>query len=155
MNPLRMLASAAIATVIVLALMVSVLWAFGLFKPEAEEVFYAHPVDVLSQTDRIDVAELVGGRERQLPRRPPEREIEPMEVPPREVAGFVQLEVEVDADGRVQRADVVNALPAGVFEQQAVRQVRQRRYPPREGGATYVEVVPFRVAAEDVPPQDD
>jgi hypothetical protein len=155
MNPLRLLASAAIATVIVLALMVSVLWAFGLFEREAEEVVYVHPVDMLSQSDRVDVAELVGGRERQLPRRPPPRAIEPMEVPPREVAGFVQLEVEVDAHGRVQRADVVNALPAGVYEQQAVRQVRQRRYPPSEGGATYVEVVPFRVAVDEVPLQDD
>lgn len=150
-RPLRFLVSAAIASAVVLALMVSALWAFGLFDRD-EEVIYAHPVEVLSQSDRVDVAELVGAPQRPLPARPVDRPVEPLVVPHREVSGFVQIEVEVDPDGRVQRAEVVNALPAGVYEEQALRQVRQRRYPPREGGGRYVEVVPFRVAAAEVPP---
>jgi TonB family protein len=148
---LRFLLSAAIASAVVLALLVAALWAFGVFDRE-EEVIYAHPVEVLSQSDRVDVAELVGAPQRQLPASPVDRPVEPLVVPRREVSGFVQVEVEVDADGRVQRAEVVNALPAGVYEAQALRQVRQRRYPPREGGASYVEVVPFRVSADELPP---
>lgn len=151
-RPLRFLVSAAIASAVVLALMVSALWAFGLFDRGEEAVIYAHPVGVLSQSDRVDVAELVGAPQRPLPARPVERPVEPLVVPRREVSGFVQIEVEVDADGRVQRAEVVNALPVGVYEEQALRQVRQRRYPPRDGGGSYVEVVPFRVAADEVPP---
>lgn len=151
-RPLRFLVSATIASVVVLALMVSALWAFGLFDRGAEEVIYAHPVEILSQSDRVDVAELVGAPQRPLPARPVERPVEPLVVPRREISGFVQIEVAVDADGRVQRAEVVNALPAGVYEEQALRQVRQRRYPPRDGGGSYVEVVPFRVAADEVPP---
>lgn len=152
-KPLRFLGSAAIASVVVAALLVTALWAFGLFD-RPEEVIYIRPVEVLSRSDRVDVAELIGaGGQRQLPRTPPPQPAAPLEVPPRQVAGFVQIEVQVDEAGRVQRADVVNALPAGVYEEQALRQVRARRYPSREGGGRYVEVVPFRVATEDLPPQ--
>ncbi len=150
-RPLRFLVSAALASAVVLTLMVAALWAFGLFDG-GEEIIYAHPVEVLSQSDRVDVAELVGTPQRQLPARPVARPVEPLVVPRREVSGFVQIEVDVDEDGRVQRAEVVNALPAGVYEEQALRQVRQRRYPPRDGGGRYVEVVPFKVAADEVPP---
>ena len=150
-RPLRFVLSAAIAALVVLALMVSALWAFGLFD-RGEEVIYAHPVEVYSRSDRVDVAELVGAPTRALPAEPVTRPVEPLVVPRREVSGFVQVEVQVDAEGRVQRAEVVNALPAGVYEEQALRQVRQRRYPPREGGGSYVEVVPFRVAADALPP---
>lgn len=150
-RPLHFLVSAAIASVVVLALLVAALWAFGLFEKPAE-VVYAHPVEVLSRSDRVDVAELIGAEQRQLPRRPTPQPAEPLEIPRRQVTGFVQLEVAVDADGRVQSATVVNALPAGVYEEQALRQVQGRRYPPREGGGSYVEIVPFRVPADEVPP---
>lgn len=139
-----------LATVVVTVLLVSVLWAFGLLEPR-EDTFDAHPVELLSTSDRVDVAELVGADRRRLPERPPAPEIQPMVVPEREVSGFVQIEVAADAQGRVQSAEVVNALPAGVYEEQALRQVRQRRYPPREGGGRYVEVVPFRVSADALP----
>jgi protein TonB len=153
-RPLRFLVSAAIASVVVLALLVAALWSFGLFE-KPQEVVYAHPVEVLSRSDRVDVAELLGADQRQLPRRPAPQPVEPLEIPRREVTGFVQLEVSVDADGRVQSATVVNALPGGVYEEQALRQVQGRRYPPREGGGTYVEIVPFRVAADELPPPPD
>ena len=154
---LQMLISAGLATVVVLVLMVTALWAFGVFdRDDEEETWWAHPVELLSQTDRLDIARLLGEPERRrLPEMPPMREIEPMEVPEREVSGFVQLEVEVDPDGRVQRAAVVDAMPRGVYEEQALRQVEQRRYPPREGGGFYVEVVPFRVSADDLPDSGD
>jgi hypothetical protein len=150
---MRFLGAALVATVVVGVLMVSVLWGFGLFE-RPERGIEAHPVELLSRSDRLDVAALVGADRRQLPRPPPERPVEPLVIPPREVSGFVQLEVEVDEDGRVLRADVVNALPGGVYEEQALRQVRQRRYPPRPGTHVYTEVVPFRLAPGEAPGDD-
>jgi len=154
-RPLRFLFSAVIASGVVLALLVASLAAFGLFdKPE--ETLYVHPVEVLSHSDRVDVAELIGAdRERRLPERRVAPPVEALEIPRREVSGFVQVEVEVDAEGRVSAAEVVNALPAGIYEEQALRQVRQRRYPARAGGETYVEVVPFKVDADAIPLKDD
>lgn len=154
-KPLRFLFSALIASVVVLALLVASLAAFGLFD-RPEETLYVHPVEILSQSDRVDVAELIGADDaRGLPERRVVPPIEPLEVPRREVSGFVQIEVEVDAEGRVREAAVVNALPSGVYEDQALRQVRQRRYPARPGGGTYVEVVPFQVDPDAIPPPED
>jgi TonB family protein len=150
-RPLQFLAFAGAATVVVVALMVGVLWGFGLLDPPEDEI-EAHPVQLLSQTDRVDLGALLAPERPQAPK-PPPPPVEPLEIPERQVSGFVQIEVETDAAGRVTRADVVNALPAGVFEEQALRQVQQRRYPPREGGGRYVEVVPFRVSPDRVPPQ--
>ena len=150
-RPLQFLGFAGAATVVVLVLMVGVLWGFGLLdRPEDE--LEAHPVELLSQTDRVDLGALLS-RERPAPTPPPPRPVEPLEIPARQVSGFVQVEVETDAAGRVVRTEVVNALPAGVYEEQALRQLQQRRYPPREGGGTYVEVVPFRVSPDQVRPQ--
>lgn len=150
-RPLQFLGFAGTATVVVLALMVAVLWGFGLLDQPGDEL-ETHPVELLSQTDRVDLGALLS-RERPDPTPPPPPPVEPLEIPERQVSGFVQLEVETDAEGRVVRAEVVNALPAGVYEDQALRQVQQRRYPPREGGGSYVEVVPFRVSPDDIPPQ--
>ena len=151
-RPLQFAGFAAAATVVVLALMTAVLWGFGLLDQPADEL-EAHPVELLSQSDRVDIGQLVGA-DRPRPPDPPPRAVEPLEIPARQVSGFVQVEVETDAQGRVTRAAVVNALPAGVYEEQALRQVQQRRYPPREGGGSYVEVVPFRVSPDAVPQQD-
>ncbi|NGP52776.1 hypothetical protein [Thioalkalivibrio sp. XN8] len=150
-RPLQFLGFAGAATMVVLALMVGVLWGFGLLD-QPEDELETHPVELLSRTDRVDLGALLS-RERPDPTPPPPPTVEPLEIPARQVSGFVQLEVETDAEGRVVRAEVVNALPAGVYEARALRQVEQRRYPPREGGGSYVEVVPFRVSPDEVPPQ--
>jgi TonB family protein len=150
-RPLQFLGFAAAATVVVVVLMVGALWGFGLFDTPEDEL-EAHPVELLSQTDRVDLGALLRPQPPQPPA-PPPTPIEPLEIPAREVSGFVQIEVDTDAEGRITRAEVVNALPAGVYEDQALRQVRQRRYPPRPGGGSYVEVVPFRVSPDEVPPQ--
>ncbi len=73
--------------------------------------------------------------------------------PPREVRGFVQLEVTLDERGRVVDARVVGAVPAGRYEKQALADVRARSYPPiMVGGKAvpgkFAEVVNFQVAAE-------
>lgn len=150
-RPLQFLGFAGAATVVVLVLMVAVLWGFGLLD-QPEDELEAHPVELLSQTDRVDLGALLSP-ERPDATPPPPPPVEPLVIPERQVSGFVQVEVETDAEGRVVSTEVVNALPAGVYEEQAVRQLQQRRYPPREGGGRYVEVVPFRVSPDQVPPQ--
>jgi TonB family protein len=82
---------------------------------------------------------------------PPPKAPPPM--PPREVRGFVQLEVTLDERGRVTAARVVGAMPPGRYEQQALADVRARSYPPImvDGKAVpgkFAEVVNFQVAAE-------
>lgn len=152
-RPLQFLGFAVVATVVVVALMVSVMWGFGLFA-QPEDELEAHPVELLSQTDRVDLGALLRPEPTRTPEPPPPA-VQPLEIPPRQVSGFVQVEVETDAEGRITRAEVVNALPAGVYEAQALEQVRQRRYPPRAGGANYIEVVPFRVSPDALPPQQE
>jgi hypothetical protein len=74
-------------------------------------------------------------------------------VPPREVSGFVQLELELDERGQVVDARVLGAVPAGRYEAQALAEVRGRRYPPLvvDGKPTrgkVTEIVDFKVPAE-------
>ena len=83
---------------------------------------------------------------------PTKRERPAYTVPPREVKGFVQVEVKLDAQGRVVEAKVVGAIPPGVYERQALEQVRARRYAPItvEGKAVpgkVTEVIDFAVPA--------
>ena len=145
---LRFAVSAVVAAVVVVALMVGVLWGFGLLD-RPEDGIEAHQVEILSESSRLDVAELIEGPEgRRLPELPPLAEIPPLEVPQRTTEGFVQVEFEVDADGQVRRAEVVNALPAGIYEEEALRQVRSRRWAPDPRGArTLTQVVTFSVPA--------
>ena len=74
-------------------------------------------------------------------------------VPPREVRGFVQLEVTLDERGRVVDARVVGAMPPGRYEAQALADVRARSYPPividgKPVAGRFTEVVNFQVVAE-------
>lgn len=147
---LRFIGFAGMASVVVTTLMIGALWAFGLFD-RPEESIDTHPVELLSTSDRVDIAALLGQEARELPERRPVREIEPLVIPAREVTGFVQLEVAVDETGRVRAAEVVNALPAGVYEDRALDEVRQRRYPARPGGARRIEVVRFSVSPDELP----
>lgn len=73
-------------------------------------------------------------------------------VPPREVKGFVQIEVKLDANGTVLEARVVGAVPPGIYDQRALEQVKARRYAPitidgRAVPGKVTEVIPFSVEA--------
>jgi len=146
---LRFALSAVLAAVIVVCLMTGVLWGFGLLD-RPEDDLGAQPVEILSESSRLDVAELLEGPEgRTLPKLPPMEEIPRMEVAPRAKTGFVQIEFEVGEDGVVHNAEVVNAVPAGVYEAQALEQVRNRRWAPDpRGQRTLTEVVRFSVPAD-------
>ena len=61
------------------------------------------------------------------------QEVEPEPPPPLTVDerdGFVQVEFEVTPKGRAQDVKVVGAMPAGYFEDQAIRSVERLRFLP-------------------------
>ncbi len=67
----------------------------------------------------------------------------------RERDGFVQVEFEVTDKGRARDVTIVGAMPAGYFEEQAIRKVEQLRYVPErvDGKAvasTRIEIVEFK-----------
>lgn len=53
-----------------------------------------------------------------------------VEVAPREISGFVQLSFVVQPDGTPTDIRVFGAVPPGVYDEQAVRSVRERRWDP-------------------------
>ena len=144
---LRFTTFTALACVVVAALLVASLWAFGAF--DGREGQHAVDVTMLSVSERLDLAELLGENEEHgRPSLPPLEDIAPLEIPRRDESGFVQVEFSVDASGRVTDAEVVRAMPAGVFDNQALEIVRSRRYRP-DSGARRTEIVDFSVRSED------
>jgi len=129
--------------------------------PQAiEEVVYDQMVDDVKVVDltsdpalRQAVQDSIAGRAPVVEVENPTQRKEPSyTVPPREVKGFVQIEVKLDAQGTVIDAKVVGAIPPGIYEQQALAQVRARRYSPItvEGRAVpgkVTEVIDFSVPA--------
>lgn len=131
-------------------LVVGVLLAMGVqvhtaLEPELESLTF-HDVELLSTIERAHyAAELGESRTRAAPKLPPLGDIPAVAIQ-REAQGFVQLEVIVDADGVVSDIRVLGATPAGVYEQQAIDQVRQRRYAPNAAGSERIlEIVEFKV----------
>jgi TonB family protein len=123
--------------------MVASLWAFGAF--DRDDGHHAVDVHILSSSERLDLAEQLGeGEDRRRPRLPPLADIPPLVIPKRAESGFVQVEVVVDADGRVVDAEVVRAVPSGVYEEQALEVVRARNYEAGEAGKR-TEIVDFTV----------
>jgi hypothetical protein len=103
---------------------------FNRFKPDDDER-KTHPLEILSRSDRIDLARLLGeetGRRR--PELPKLEDLPQLQIPERVSTGFVQLEVSVDADGRVSDAVVVGATAPREQVEQARAEVLQQGFEP-------------------------
>ncbi len=114
----------------------------------------AHPVSRLVGYDSVDLAELLGEPRYQLPELEPPPLIPLPEVTPREprrVSGFVMVEVTVDAEGRATDARVIDAAPAGVYEQEAVAEALAGTYEAGVPGRRDT-VVRFSVPVDDTSP---
>jgi len=153
---LRFLASFLAACVVVAAMLVVAVQLWGGFERatgEEEIPVQAHPLDLLVGYDSLDVAELMGEPRRSLPEleAPPPvlTPLPPPEAPGRELRGFVQVEVDVDARGRPVGARVLEAAPAGVYEEDALAEVLDQRYPAGEPG-TRIRIVDFSVRPDTV-----
>ncbi len=139
-----------IGLAVVYLLSVAGLFAFGLFDDEAANPRRTHAVDLLNDLERVRIRKELGLDERRKPAvRPPP---EPLRMP-RQVSGFVQLEVEVGMQGEVVSAQVLGAVPEGYYEEQALEAVQDRRYDPSPLG-TYrqPEVIPFTVTVDEPEP---
>ena len=156
---LRFATSFLAACVVVAAMLVVAVQLWGGFERatgEEEIPLEAHPLDLLVGYDSLDVADLMGEPRRRLPEleAPPPMLApapSPSTGPPeREVRGFVQVEVEVDASGRPVDARVLEAAPAGLYEDDALAQVLGERYPAGEPG-TRIRVVDFSVRPDAAP----
>ena len=90
-----------------------------------------HPLEILSSSDRIDIAHLLGedtGRKR--PQLPKLEELPRLQVPERVSSGFVQLEISVAADGRVSDAVVVGATAPEEQIERVRAEVLGQRFDP-------------------------
>lgn len=140
----RWLSSVAVATVVVLTLMLTCLWLFGAF--DVEELHYTQSLRLLGADERSDLAEELGEAPASArPSLPPLAEIPPLELPRHNRSGFVQLEFTVDADGRVTAAEVVRAAPSGLYEDKALAILRSRRFEDLAPGETGTEIIDFTI----------
>ena len=151
----RFLMSALAGTVVASGLLMTGLWLWGAFEPVADGPT-AHRVDLVSESQRSDLAELFDeGQDGLLPRRatlPSMDEIPALELPARQARGFVQVEYVIDANGRVTGERVVQTTHPGVYEEQALERVRARRFSPPPDGARpqrMTEIVDFQVPAPE------
>lgn len=140
-------------------LFVTIAVVMRLFDPpqRIEDAVYEHLTGEVGVVDLAADAELRQAyedsiRPKATPRVAPEPPPKPPPLPPREVRGFVQLEVSLDAEGKVVAARVVGAMPPGRYEAQALAEVRARRYPPiivdgKPVPGKFAEVVNFQVPA--------
>lgn len=144
---LRWIGSLAAGLLVVYTLSAAALYAFGWFDDQTASPRRTHAVDLLNDLERVRIRDELGLDQRRKPEeRPPP---EPLRLP-RQVSGFVQLEVEVGTRGEVVSAQVLGAVPEGYYEEQALEAVRTRRYDPSPLG-TYrqPEVIPFTVSVDE------
>ncbi len=147
----RFLGSFLTACLVVAVMVIIAVGLWGGFSggDDAEIEPEAHPLELLVGYDSLDVAELMGEPRRRLP----ELEPPPPDLPPavsaerRDVRGFVQLELEVDAGGAVTGARVLDAAPAGVFESEALAIARRQVFPAGEPG-TRIRIIDFAVPGD-------
>jgi TonB family protein len=149
---LRFAGSFGVAVCVVVAMLWLSLEISGFNERQQRRALEVHEVDVLTEAERRDFRELLGERDiGPSPMLAPLAEIPPLDLS-RDVRGIVQLEVLVDAAGRVSNARVIDASPAGVYEQRAIAEVQTRAYEPeyvdgRAVATRRLEIVDFQVRA--------
>ena len=147
---IRFAGSLALAFCIVVAMLWLGLEISGFTDPGGPRVLETHEVTLLSDSERVDFQALLGERRDQLAAPPvPERVTAPS--PQRVERGYVRLDVVVDELGEVADVRVIDAQPAGIYEAQAVAEIRRKRYSPDvvDGAAVtsrHLEIVEFTVA---------
>jgi TonB family protein len=144
---LRFLGSFGVALLVVAVMLATGVRVHNALEPEQETLKF-HDVELLTAIERVRFADELGeSRTRVAPKLPPLKEIPPVEIQ-RQAQGFVQLEVVIDHAGKVSDVRVLGATPAGIYEDNAIEQVRGKRYPPSAtGNDRIVEIVEFKVPA--------
>jgi len=144
----RFIGSLALALCVVLAMLWFALEVTGFTDRDQGRTLELHEVGLLSDAERERLGRFFGwGRELPgpVPRAP--GVFEQLD-PAREQRGVVRLDVAVDASGKVADVRVIDAEPAGIYETQAVAEIRARRYTPElvDGRAVpsrHLEIIDF------------
>jgi len=151
---LRFAGALLVAVVVVSAMLWLGLEVSGFTATESRRVLETYEVDLLSDSQRLDLQELLGEGRYGLAR-PVARPALDRPGPRDDARGFVRLDVSVDERGQVTDVRVIDASPAGIFEAQAIAEIRQRRYAAGviDGVAVpsrHLEIVAFTLAPADV-----
>lgn len=104
------------------------------FSPLARTLFLALPLAALVSVALPALA--VAGPATPLKTDPPNY---PAEAARRGTEGYVELEIVIDAAGKVTAVNVIKAEPARVFEREAVAAVRRWTFNPATEGGSAVE----------------
>lgn len=125
----RFAGSLGVALCIVLAMLWLGLEISGFANQDDPRVLETHDVTLLTESERLDLQALLG--EGRYGRVAPSL-AEPVAMPmPRTAShGFVRLDVVVDELGEVTDVRVIDADPPGIYEAQAIAEVRRKRYSP-------------------------
>lgn len=149
---LRFVGSFGVALCVVTAMLWFSLEISGFNERQQRRELDAHEVDVLTESEKRDFGELLGESDiGPSPMLAPLAEIPALDLS-RDVRGIVQLEVLIDAAGSVSSVRVIDASPAGIYEQQAIAEVQSRSYEPeyvdgRAVATRRLEIVDFQVRA--------
>lgn len=145
-SAIRWCGSLVLGLAIVYLLALGGLYAFGWFDEKTSGQRRTHAIELLGEIERVRLKDELGlDQRRARPAPPPPRPV----AMPRQVSGFVQLEVEVGSAGEVLDVQVVGAVPEGYYEQQALEVVRARLFEPSPiGSYRQVEVIPFNITVE-------
>lgn len=147
----RLIGSAVLAVVVVFGMLLIGLKISGALDRSTDRRVFQR-LDLLSEEQNAQLARLLGQDKRRLPARPEIGDIPRIELQRRDLSGFVQLEVTVAPDGRVSDVEVLGATPSGYYEEEAKRQVLQKRYAPIPENAPIrqqVEIIEFTVPADE------
>ncbi|MCP1728387.1 TonB family protein [Natronospira proteinivora] len=156
---LRMLICVLIASVVVLTMAaVGVRWFYDRDQQEESAAEFIEQVGLTGLFDGPGGSERERDARREFVRQGPQERERPtpaVEVPEREITGFVQVEFTVFPDGRVDEVEVVGARPEGIYEEQALQQVEAADYtgqvsPAEEDGERRTEIVEFTVPASEM-----
>lgn len=147
---IRFAGSLGLALCIVVAMLWLGLEVSGFAEGDSPRVLETHDVTLLSESERLDLQALLGeGRYGLVAPSVPDRVGTPS--PRAAERGFVRLDVLVDESGAVADVRVIDAEPPGVYEAQAVAEIRRKRYSPDvvDGAAVtsrHLEIVDFAVS---------
>ena len=105
------------------------------------------PIERLSERETRELFDYLGMEYDPKPKGP-DLDIPDYQIPRLEYDGFVMLEVLVRKDGTVATVDVIGAKPEGLYEEQAIAEVKQNRYPVKKNNGIAVayeieEIVEF------------
>lgn len=151
--PLRLLAAFVLALCVTLAMLWIGLELSGYTERQRQRELQTHAVSLASEFERRAFGEFLEPSIGPSPMLAPLAEIEPLDLS-RDVRGIVRLDVRIDAAGAVVDVHVIDAVPAGIYERQAIAQVKTRRYPPEivDGQAVpgrRLEIVGFKLTAAE------